>query len=122
MLLKNGTVLAWGCDPAFGSKKLDSTYDLAYQLNIPTKVVNISCGRDHTIAKGSHHKIFSWGANNFKQLGHSEDKVNVFEPTEIIFPTTDKIDHILTRGDSSFAISEKKEIFGWGKVLYCNIE
>jgi alpha-tubulin suppressor-like RCC1 family protein len=65
MLLKNGTVMAWGCDPAFGSVKIDTTWDFVYQLNIPTKVVNISCGRDHIMAKGIHSKIFSWGSNNF---------------------------------------------------------
>jgi alpha-tubulin suppressor-like RCC1 family protein len=122
LLLKDGTVIAWGCDPAFGAIKIDTTWDFTYQLNILTKVVNITCGREHTMAKGINHKVYSWGANNFKQLGHNTDKINVFEPTEIIFPTSDKIESILAKADSSFAVSERKEILGWGKVFYYYLE
>jgi alpha-tubulin suppressor-like RCC1 family protein len=122
MLLKNGTVIAWGCDPAFGSMKIDTAWDFAYQLNIPTRVVNISCGRDHIMAKGINHRIYSWGSNNYNQLGHSSDKLYVYEPTEIILPSSDKVDTIIAKGDSSFAVTDKKEIYAWGKVLLFNIE
>ncbi len=118
MLLKNGTVIAWGCDPPFGAMKIDTTWDFAYQLNIPTKVINISCGRDHVLSKGINHKVYSWGSNSCKQLGHNENKNEHYEPTEVIFPTSEKIDFILARGDSSFAVTERKEIFGWGKVEF----
>jgi alpha-tubulin suppressor-like RCC1 family protein len=40
------------------------------KINIPDKVIQLSCGMKHCIVRTSLKKVYSWGDNSVGQLGH----------------------------------------------------
>ncbi len=44
------------------------------KINLPDKVVQLSCGMKHCIAKTSLKKVYTWGENVNGQLGHGNFK------------------------------------------------
>ena len=63
-----------------------------------TKITQVACGGEHTIALSSKNELFSWGLNVFGQLGLSSNK-NVNVPTKIVmfrqFQFSDKNEEIM---------------------------
>ena len=39
-----------------------------FSLKLPTKAIDIACGREHCLAKGLNHVIYSWGSNSYGQV------------------------------------------------------
>jgi len=56
----------------FGDKHYQSHTALLMH-RFRTKMVSISCGFEHTLALSEEHAVFSWGDNEFGQLGHGND-------------------------------------------------
>lgn len=71
MLLRNGTCISWGLNRAtLGRRCMDANVDsyLPYPIKFPVRVVDIVCGRDHCLARGTDYKVYSWGFNNYGQV------------------------------------------------------
>lgn len=120
ILLKNGTVLRLVGD---SSNKIDNIYQTGQIPNIvkiKTTIIDISCGTEHSLARGRDCKIYSWGINSFGQLGLDECKVGpnseVVEPTFIKKFSEWKIKQICAHNYNSFCFDENNVLFGFGKV------
>ncbi|XP_033108353.1 probable E3 ubiquitin-protein ligase HERC4 isoform X2 [Anneissia japonica] len=78
-------------------------------------IVQVSCGLHHTLALTKDGKIFSWGDNNFGQLGRSGSPKRVFsDPTELRCLNGLAFKQITCGGRHSFALTFSGTIFGWG--------
>jgi alpha-tubulin suppressor-like RCC1 family protein len=70
-LLADGTVLTWG-EAGRGQLGNGSTVDRTTPgavTGLPTNVVFIGCGRDHTLVVTADGQLWDWGQNDFGQLG-----------------------------------------------------
>lgn len=124
LLLKNGNIVKFGgqSPQQSGSRIEDifSSYDRPQQIKIPTKVIDISCGYEHCLARGRDCKIFSWGINSYGQLGL--DNFNVGFSSEKVEPdfipklNQYKIVQIYATQYNSFCIADDNSIFGFGNV------
>src|SRR4051812_10489444 len=65
LLLRNGSLISWGESVEYLGKNKDYKGNHITIINIPVRIVNISCGRDHILAKGINHKVYSWGSNAY---------------------------------------------------------
>jgi len=44
------------------------------------RIIQVSCGKKHTVVLGESRKLYSWGSNEFGQLGRASNitlKLNV---------------------------------------------
>lgn len=123
ILLRNGSLISL---PFHVKTKYLANEEPEHQiprvLNVQTKIINISCGLEHTLAKGRDYNVYSWGSNSKGQLGLSlpilPDTI-VEDPTLIKFEDSSsrpKIEQIYAREYSSFCISEKNVLYFFGKI------
>lgn len=125
-LLKNATVIRLSQDNASSLssssiKREEFQYrDEFDHIKLPTKIVDISCGNEHTLAKGKDRKIYSWGSNTYGQLGWGNcdfGKEDYIVPHYIPTFLQWKIDQIYATGYNSFCITDDNTIFGFGNVI-----
>jgi len=76
-------------------------------------IIQISSGGSHILALSSCGSCFSWGANNFGQLGISDDLPDMKNPTLIESLEGKKVVFLGTGSSHSLAIAEA------GKLCYC---
>jgi len=95
---------------------------LAYQDAVftPTKIEKVpedvhwkqlACGYQYTIAVTDEGDVYSWGSNEFGQLGLGHTKM-IDRPTKI--PTLSKITKICAAHNHVIALNTFGEIFTWG--------
>lgn len=84
VLLDNGTVFAFGCGEdgqlGHGSWGAASVPVFLDKLAEQSLVSVIACGANHSLAVGATSGLYSWGLNQYLQLGHSESEQRVNEP------------------------------------------
>lgn len=124
-LLKNGNIVKFGgqTPPTASRRRMEEVYssiDSPQQIKIPTKVIDISCGYEHCLARGRDCKIFSWGINSYGQLGLENLNVGFssekLEPDFIPKLNQYKIVQIYATQYNSFCIADDNAIFGFGNV------
>ena len=81
--LARGTVMTWGqnvkgvVDP-YGNNSLQlprpTLFEPINDLNL--KILQVSCGYDHTAALSEHGTVLTWGSNEYGQLGHRQRSSN----------------------------------------------
>lgn len=119
ILLKNGIVISYGEQSSTLGRKFNILDRMKPDI-IPFKrsVVDITCGRDHCLAKTDEFKIYSWGNNYYGQLGLHNFTMNLEsnkdEPTEIIYFSKNKVSSIKCGAYNSYAIDEDNSLYGWG--------
>ncbi|CAB3377164.1 Hypothetical predicted protein [Cloeon dipterum] len=114
-----GSVNAWGRNDngqlGLGTKK-DTWIPIKIERNLGTKrVVQVACSDDHTLVLTSDREVFSFGRNNFGQLGlgHKDDQT---VPIKLDFPATGGVvTAIACLCYSSIALLDSGELFAWGK-------
>ncbi|XP_065346571.1 RCC1 and BTB domain-containing protein 2-like [Cloeon dipterum] len=117
-LLDSGEVFAWGIN-VHGILGQSANVE---EQNIPRKVpglegitiTRIVCGANHVLALSSDGKVYSWGWNEYGQLGN-ETKENSHRPTlmsGIIGRIRDVAAHITLH--LSAVVTEADEIYVWG--------
>lgn len=109
----DGTVWVWG----------DNTYSqLGNATNgenstVPRKedgvsgVVSISGGARHSIVLESNGTVWSWGYNNYGQLGNGKNS-EAYEPVQVV--DIPKISAIATHGYHSLAAESNGTVWAWG--------
>lgn len=119
-LLKNGTVICLG-NLAYCNKKISSNLPFEekfYCLPIKSKVIDISCGREHALCLTEDYKIFSWGNNYYGQLGIENFSCNFDstknEPVEIDFFKKMRVVSIKAEYYNSYCVTSENKIYGWG--------
>jgi hypothetical protein len=126
VLDSNGKVYAWGHN---GRGQIGARKNSLHE-NEPTKVegfggekvMSISCGDKHTIALTENGRVFSWGDNDFGQLGASvPNKSN--SPIEVLFSKKDQfsIRKISSGSYHNLALSNKGSIYVFGNVNFGQI-
>jgi alpha-tubulin suppressor-like RCC1 family protein len=68
LLVRNGTLISWGEPGEYLGRNKEYRGNHIGIITTPVKIVNISCGKEHILAKGINHKIYSWGSNTLGQV------------------------------------------------------
>ena len=76
--------------------------------------MEVACGWDHVLAVDEKGRLFSWGHNEYGQLGHG-DRKDRWEPTQVIPAAMLVMRHVGAGKAFSMAVSEKGHIFGFGR-------
>ena len=119
ILLRNGLIIKLSNE----QRKIDSIYSnskLNNMISIGTKIVDISCGIQHILARGRDCRIYSWGINSYGQLGLEKLGLNaeIVKPTEIELLSDKKINQIYSFEYTSFCVDSMNDVYGFGKVKY----
>lgn len=80
--------------------------------SIGTKVLSVSCGRNHTIAI-TDNGVYSWGNNKYGQLGNG-NIIQSSYPTLIDALVDYNIIQVIAGQYHSIALDEKQRVFTWG--------
>lgn len=88
-------------------------------VQVPTKIrvdapiSSIACGKGHTLAVGKG-QVYGWGWNMYGQLGiGASNGNNEQKPSKVNLPFTAV--SVLAGASTGFALSDKGDLFGWGK-------
>jgi hypothetical protein len=78
------------------------------------KVVMISCGYWHSMALTESGRVFSWGFNQCKQLGHNNNKIIINKPTIVSLNNEISIKKISCGQSHSLLLSSDGYIYWFG--------
>lgn len=59
--------------------------------------------------------MFSWGANNYGQLGSGSSMQYVDTPQQLVSIRGIPVSQIITGGNHCFILSQSGALFGWGR-------
>jgi alpha-tubulin suppressor-like RCC1 family protein len=113
----NGEVWSFGSkkDGKLGTGRRFANQHSPVKISNLQNIIQISSGFDHNLAIDSNYQVWSWGNNNFGQLGLGDtNSRNV--PEKI--PTLDNIEKAVCGGNSSFAFTFDKQVFLFGSNRY----
>ncbi|EER02184.1 regulator of chromosome condensation, putative [Perkinsus marinus ATCC 50983] len=80
-----------------------------------SRILKVSCGDQHMLALTKEGEVFSWGYNDFGQLGwglHGVDVVGQQRPHKV--PHLPKISDIAAGGGHSVAVGDDGAVYSWG--------
>ncbi|XP_043917379.1 probable E3 ubiquitin-protein ligase HERC4 isoform X2 [Protopterus annectens] len=78
-------------------------------------IIQIACGRHHSLALSQDGKLFSWGLNTFGQLGITKKKVVLSSPRHLVNLEGVPLAQISAGGAHSIAVSLSGTVFTWGR-------
>lgn len=91
---------------------LNNSYRIEKVLEFSeNSIIQISSGAAHLLALTSSGKIYSWGYNNSKQLGHNPP-IGFYKPT--LIPSIENFKKISCGAYHSLALSELGQVYSWG--------
>lgn len=115
---KYGQVWMWGYNPSgqFG----DETEDYSLKPEKVTfledvEIKDISSGEFHSLALSKEGKVYSWGANDYGQLGDGTLNAK-YMPVEV--PDLRDVKFISARGNTSSCIKEDGRGYFWGESKF----
>ena len=74
---------------------------------------DFSVGSSHVLAVSSKNELYSWGRNDYGQLGLSGDE---FYPAQVsVMEEEVSFTKVLAVENSSFAITSDGEVWSWGE-------
>ena len=117
----NGNIFSMGSNNKFGQLghgdnliKLKPTL-IEFFLRNNERIVQISCGLNHVLAKNEKGKIYSWGMGKFGQLGLGQLYTESYIPKLIKFPDNILNIYQVSCGyRSSYFLTDKNNIFMCG--------
>ena len=115
-LLDDGTLVAWGDDKdgclGLGPESV-SVAEPRTIGGIHGKVIDVQYGLKHLMCMTDGGEVYVWGKNDHGQLGIG-DNTSRFEPVFVESLTDETIVQICAVRNSSFALSKRGIVFGWG--------
>lgn len=78
-------------------------------------VNNLVCGSKHTLVLSRSGKLFSWGYNQYGQVGHGDHGLADWEPRPLKGLGQFKIVQVSAGEDHSVALTGNNEVFAWGR-------
>ena len=129
-LTESGQVFAWGYNRDYElglNDNMDRVLPQELQTLKGRKVTSISAGSYHNLALTDEGSLFSWGLNNYSQLGRIVDKVGKFPaPVSITTGLSGKKQggrklkpkKIAAGTWHSLAIVESGQVYAWGRCHF----
>ncbi|XP_038648646.1 probable E3 ubiquitin-protein ligase HERC6 isoform X2 [Scyliorhinus canicula] len=117
-LCKSGSIFAWGAATygQIGNGECCSIVSCPRRVGeIKVPVVQVTCGRYHSLALCKDGAIYSWGQNTYGQLGLGEGFYSQLQPNRVTSLTGIPVAQIAAGGRHSFALSFSGTVFSWGK-------
>lgn len=121
-LRDDGMVVSWGEDTQglLGLSETSKTAEpkqLEFRVDTTLEntgaIIDILLADRHALALSEHGEVFSWGANDCGQLGHGNE-TEMKRPTFVAELGQQNIVQIAVLRKSSFALSDKGQVYGWG--------
>jgi RCC1 and BTB domain-containing protein len=119
-LTKSGKCFSWGSNSCgkLGFHVDDEDFPGYYKpkiINAPIyeKVVQISCGSDHSLLLTKSGDLYGFGRNKYGQIGCGNN-INQWEPIKINRFTEKKIISIACGGQHSLALTDTGKVYSWG--------
>ena len=113
----NGKVWAWGRNNrgqlGFGS--ITSFVNKPGQVNIPTRIVRIAAGENHSLALDEHGKVWAWGEGASGQLGTGSLSAASL-PKQVSLSAN--VVAVAAGGAFSLALDNQGRIWAWGANNY----
>ena len=124
-LTSEGRLFTWGRndngqlgDGTTVSKSTPTEITSRISLATEDKIIQVSLGYSHSAALTSNGRLFTWGRNDYGQLGDGTT-VSKSTPTEITnrfsLATEDKIIQVSLGGSHSAALTSEGRLFTWGR-------
>lgn len=117
-----GLIYSWG-ENGYGQLGINST-----EMHTPTpklvkslarkQVLQIACGSNHTLALTSDGELYSWGQNNFGQLGLGHKGGPQKEPSHVKSLIGTPLVHITAGGHHSAILTQAGFLLMWGSNKY----
>lgn len=121
---QDSSLWAWGNNSIgqLGNGSIGSFNPNPIQIGATSKWIQVSSGREHTVALQANGTLWGWGMNFFGQLGQGNNSFQILSPVQI---TTDSNFTFINNGHYySMAISSDTTMWGWGQnysnVLFTN--
>jgi hypothetical protein len=121
----DGKVYCWGRNAwkgCLGNGKNDwKTYKPELNEYLSEKqIIDICCGKLHTIVLTNSGEVYSWGCNDSGQIGIASDSEAVLIPQQVVFQLRDgeKVKAISCGLNHSLALSDGGRVFSWGDNHY----
>lgn len=115
-LTRDGNVYAWGNNYDGQLGLGHNTKEKAIKIIdffVDKNVAKIATGDSHSLALTKDGKVYSWGNNEWGQLGVG-NKINQFSPRQINSLKKEKIVDIISAGAISVATTESRNVYSWG--------
>ncbi len=112
----DGALYAWGnnADGELGlGANAGATKSFPARVGIENNWIKAAAGKGFTIALKADGSLWSWGKNNFSQLGQGNTNSTYNIPT-LIGPSTDHWIDIAAGGSHVLAIKDDGTLWGWG--------
>ncbi|XP_044727132.1 probable E3 ubiquitin-protein ligase HERC4 isoform X2 [Chrysoperla carnea] len=114
-----GQIFSWGSD-LYGQLGHGKVADIQSTPKIiralaTLNVVQIKCGLRHSLALTNSGELYTWGANDYGQLGIGRTSAFEKEPQLIKSLAGIPMAFIACGGNHSFAVSRSGAVFGWGR-------
>ncbi|XP_029453765.1 probable E3 ubiquitin-protein ligase HERC6 [Rhinatrema bivittatum] len=114
-----GHVFAWGAGSegqlGIGQFKEQSLIPKRIDGIFKVKVIQVTCGHYHSIALLKDGRVFSWGQNNYGQLGLGKGFGSQVSPQRVMSLEGIPLAQVAAGGMHSFALSLSGAVFGWGR-------
>ena len=124
----NGRVYSWGWnrygqlgDGTSGTSQNENIADKSTPtlISFPAGEIirNVVADQDHSLAVTTTGRLYTWGRNNFGQLGNNTLADNS-TPTLILFPGGETIRNVAAGINHSLAVTTTGQVYAWGSNLY----
>ncbi|XP_072481567.1 probable E3 ubiquitin-protein ligase HERC6 [Notamacropus eugenii] len=116
---KTGKVFSWGSgsEGQLGIGKINKPSFIPKEIKdlSSVKIIQVSCGHYHSIALAQDGAVFSWGKNNYGQLGLGENFPYQARPQLVNSLKGIPLAQVAAGGAHSFALSLSGTSYGWGR-------
>ncbi|TLS49171.1 hypothetical protein FE782_26425 [Paenibacillus antri] len=119
---ENGGVWSWGWRPLGTNMEYEHT--LEQPLPTPVRKLNgtpltgiaqIAVGESHTVALGFDGKVWTWGANDYGQLGDGTYEDSFVAKTIYIPPEAGTVTKVEAGAYFSMALTSGTKVYSWGR-------
>ena len=118
-LTEDGRVFAWGNNKTgcVGVSDRGTCQPQEVESLRGKKIIDISAGMESSAALSSDHEVYTWGADNYGQLGLGQGARYISAPTRIRMLRNVPIVQIACGQYHMLALSASGEVYAWGQGL-----
>ncbi|XP_059507088.1 probable E3 ubiquitin-protein ligase HERC4 [Stegostoma tigrinum] len=117
-LCQNGSVFGWGAGTygQLGNERCCGIVPYPRRVELAgVPIVQVTCGRFHSLALSKGGVVYSWGQNTYGQLGLGKDMYSQIQPQHVVSLTGIPVAQIAAGGRHSFVLSLSGAVFSWGR-------